>query len=236
MAGVLALGLALAVTGGAYADDVQDVIDKYIEATGGEAAHKAVKNRVVKGTFNIVDMGMSASMETYSEPPNFLSVVSIDGMGEVRSGISDGIVWEMNFMQGDSILEGDRAAAVVQQAALIPWVGWEDYFASAKVAGDGELDGEAVTNVEFTREGGETATVMFSKDSGLIVGQAATGPDGMPMEQMIGDYKEVGGVKMAHKMEMQGAMTIEIIYSEVKQNTDIPEGTFELPESIAAMK
>jgi len=234
--GAVALGLALVMTGGAQADDVQALIDKYIEATGGAEAHKAVNNRVMKGTFSIIDMGIAASMESYSEPPNYLSVVAVEGMGEVKSGISDGTVWEMHFMNGDSILEGDRAAGVRQQAALNPWANWKEYFSGAEVVGDDELDGEAVTKVAFSREGGEPTTVMFSKDSGLIVGQEAVGPDGLPALQIIGDYKEVGGVKVAHKMEMQGAMTIEIVFSEVEQNTDIPEGTFALPEPIAAMK
>lgn len=236
MAGVLALGLALVASMGAHADDVQTIVDKYIKATGGEAAYKNLKNRTMKGVFSLIDMGISAEMTSYSEPPNSLTVVDVAGMGEVRNGVSGDTVWEMHFMNGDTILDGERALAQKEQASLAPWLEWKQYYSSAKIVGDDELDGEAVTKVEFSREGGDATTFLFAKESGLIVGREGAGMDGMPMLQLVGDYKEVDGVLVPHKMEMQGAMTIEIVFEEIKHNTEIPEGTFDLPPTISALK
>src|SRR5690606_37918337 len=144
--------------------------------------------------------------------------------------------WEMHFMNGDTILDGERALAQKEQASLAAWLDWKQYYSSAKIIGDDELNGEAVTKVVFARDGGDTATFLFAKESGLIVGREGPGMDGMPMLQLLGDYKEVDGVLVAHKMEMQGAMTIEIVFEEIKHNTEIPEGTFDLPPTIAALK
>ena len=237
IAGAMVLGLALMTSFGAQADDVQALIDKYVEATGGEEAHKAIKNRTQKGVFSIIDMGMSADMETYSAPPNFLNVVSVEGMGEVRNGISGDTVWEMHFMNGDSILDGGRANDVRQQAALNPWEDWKKWYSSAKVVGEDDLDGEATVKVEFSKDEGDPTTIFFSKDSGLIVGQESVDPSsGMAALQKISEYKEVDGVKLPHKIAIEGMMNIEISILETKHNQDIPSGTFDVPEAIAALK
>jgi hypothetical protein len=235
-AGAVVLGLALIAPTAARADAVQDLVDKYIQATGGVKAHKAVKSRTQKGTMMLVDMGMSASIESYIAPPNFLNVVNVEGFGEVRSGISGDTTWQMNPMQGDSILEGGAAKGLQRQASLSPWLEWKKWYTGGEVLGDADWEGEAATKVSFSKEEGEPDVVYFSKESGLIIGQETVGQDGSPASQTLSDYQDVDGVKLPHKITTSGMMNIEIEFTETKQNVEIPAETFELPETIAALK
>jgi hypothetical protein len=47
------------------------------------------------------------------------------------------------------------------------------------------------------------------------------------------DYKDVGGVKQAHRIEQDSMMPFTIEYTEVRHNVDdIPEDAFEVPASL----
>jgi hypothetical protein len=236
--GVLSISLALALVfvTPAQAATVEEIIGKYIEATGGQAAHDAIKNRHSQGTFMLVDMGMSASMDQWNAPPQYLSVVSLEGMGEVKSGISDdGTVWEMHFMNGDSIKEGDAAKGIRRQAQLNPYSNYKEMYESVEVEGEEDVDGEACYKVTFTPGDGNPTSVFFSKESGLAIQQVGMGADGMMSTTKIGDYQDVGGVKVPHKLEVLGGMTVEIMFDSIEHNVDIPEGTFATPDAIVAL-
>jgi hypothetical protein len=228
IATMLPAGMAMA------APSAQEVIDKYIEATGGKDAISAQKNQVRKGQFNLVDMGMAAGLEMYNAPPNFKNRINIEGMGEVTQGITGDVVWQVHFMEGDSILEGDAAQGVRQQAEFEPLLNWSKYYDSAEY--DGEEDGNHKLKLVAKGSGSES-TMYFSKDSGLLVKSDGMGLDGSPATTMFSEYKDIGGgVKAAHKMEIAGGMTVEMTFETIEVDACcMPEDTFALPESITAL-
>lgn len=227
IATMLPAGMAMA------APSAQEVIDKYIEATGGKDAISAQKSQVRKGEFNLVDMGMAAGLEMYNAPPNFKNRISIEGMGEVTQGITGDTVWQLHFMEGDSILEGDAAGQIRQQAEFEPLLNWSKYYDSADY--DGEEDGSHKIKLVAKGTGAES-TMYFNADSGLLVKSDGMGLDGSPATTVYSDYKDIGGgVKAAHKMEIAGGMTVEMTFASIEINVDVPEETFALPDSIKAL-
>jgi hypothetical protein len=224
IATLLPAGMAMA------APSAQDVIDKYIAATGGKDAISAQKTQVRKGEFNLVDMGMAAGLEMYNAPPNFKNRINVEGMGEVTQGITGDVVWQLHFMEGDSILEGDAASAIRQQAEFEPLLNWSNYYESADY--DGEEDGNHKIKLVAKGSGAES-TMYFSADSGLLVKSDGMGLDGSPATTLYSDYKDIGGgVKAAHKMEIAGGMSVEMVFATIEVNVDVPEETFALPDSI----
>ena len=50
------------------------------------------------------------------------------------------------------------------------------------------------------------------------------------------DYREVGGVKAAHRVEQEGPMPFTVEYTSVRYNVDdIPEDIFDVPQGIKEM-
>lgn len=228
---------ALAVSGAAVAQDTpsaDDVVAKYIKATGGKAAYGKLKNRVVKSTLSIEAMQMEMDREEYLEPPNSKAIMTSD-FGEIVQGTKGDVAYSVNPMQGAQVFEGAEKAAAMRQASFNPFLNWKDQGAKGEVVGEEEVDGTACWKVEVTREGSDNKeTYVFEKESGLLK-QIQAMQQGVPSTITFGDYKEVDGVKIAHSMNIGGQMDISIMTSEVKHNVDIPDGTFDLPAEIKAL-
>lgn len=234
--GVMALAIAALAVTPVFADghEATDVIGKHVEAIGGVDAVKSIESLKTTGTFSIVDMGLVLPNETYMAGGNFYSYTDVSAMGgNVLQGIKDGVVWESHFMNGDNILEGEQAAAVIRQSKVDALAYHDEWVKSAEITGEGDVDGEAATIVEITPNEGATSTYYFSKDSGLLLQIDGIGPDGMPTTTKLSEYKEVGGVKMPHQVNIQGMMSISITRDSVEANVDIPAEQFDYPESIS---
>lgn len=235
---LVALALTVLPAVSASAEDLpspQNIINKYIKATGGEAAYKAIKNRTIIGNLLIVAMGMSGNMTNYVEPPNAKSIMEIEGFGEFLSGIKDGVVWSSSMMGGDQVLEGAEAKSALRQADMQEWLNWQNYYASAETVGEEAVGDAAAWKVAFTPEEGEAVTYWFDKDSGLILQSFGPGLGG-PATTKYEDYREVGGVLVAHGIFMQGVNgPIEITYETIEVNTSIDASMFDVPETIVAL-
>lgn len=237
LSAVLAMALTLVPMGTASAATGEEVIANYIKAIGGEAAIKKIKNRVTKGSFSLPDMGIEAAMTNIVSPPNMWNEVNVEAMGMVvLQGKSGDVVWSINPMEGSKILEGGEKAAMLRQSSIEPYLNWKDFFASAEVAGEEDVDGDACYKVVLTPKDGDAETVYFSKASGLIT-QTTGSQQGMEVTSKVGDYKEVDGVKIAHSIVSEGgAMNITITYDSIEQNVDIEDGKFDVPEEIKALQ
>ena len=101
----LLMGLCLVMCQFAWAaDDADTVIGRYLEAMGGKAALAKVQSRVIKGTFNMPDMGMSAKMEVYTlRPDKYLSFINFMEVSPAYSGVNGDVAWEINPMTGPRI-------------------------------------------------------------------------------------------------------------------------------------
>ena len=61
----------------------EEILDKYLEATGGKAAHEKCKNRVEKGTLEIVGTDVKGELIVYTATPNKMrSVIKLPGFGK----------------------------------------------------------------------------------------------------------------------------------------------------------
>ena len=96
-----ALATLIAPMGVAMAASVDDVIGKYVIAVGGKDKIAAAKSIVKKGQFNLVDMGMSAVLESTKSDANFKYKIELEGMGEITQAITDGTTWQLHFMEGE---------------------------------------------------------------------------------------------------------------------------------------
>lgn len=230
----ITVALAIAPTN-ALASDGGAIIDKFVEAIGGEAAIAKIKNRVTKSSFSLPDMGMEASLVTYLAPPNAYTKMSSDAFGDTENGVSNGVAWSVSPMQGSSILEGDRKRDALQQASLNPFANWKDNYEKAECVGEEDVSETACWKVVLTPKEGEPQTMFFAKESGLLLKTVRSGEMGM-MEIYASDYKEVDGIKIAHKTEIDGGQfRVEITIDSVEQNVPIASDHFVIPDEIKAL-
>lgn len=200
-----------------------EIFAKYTEATGGAAAYAKLKNQVTKATFSLPDMGMDGPMVTTVAPPNTRSTIIFEGFGSVDNGVTDGVAWSVNPMEGSKILDGDEALIAIAGVAIDPFV---DFKGEAKTVGEEKIGEEECYKVDIVGVG----SAYFSKASGLLVKS-----DSAQGVATMSDWKEVDGIKIAHKIEIAGEMAFEIVVESIEHNVEIADDAFALPAEIVAL-
>ena len=237
--------LAACPVGLAQSEDLpkaETILDRFVEVTGGKAAHEKQKNRVAKGTLSVMVPGtkINGTITVYEAAPDKVYAVSeLGAMGKSEEGVSDGVAWEKSTMQGARLKEGDEKATALRHAVFNSDLHWRKVYKKVKTIGIETVNGSSAYRLELTPESGKPDEAYFDKESGLQVKRVIKIPTPMgelPMEAAISDYRAVGGVKVPHKV-IQKVMTQEVTLEveKIEINVKIPEDRFDPPEDVRAL-
>lgn len=232
---VLCILLILIVGSFALAQTADEVIEKYLAASGGRDALSKMQSRIMKGTFAMPDMGMYAPMEMYTQSPDkSFSYIEIAGMGSASNGVNGEVAWEINPMVGARILLGPERGAALLQARIEPMLDWKKLYSSAELAGEDTVNGKKVWKLVLTSNEGAVTTHFMDQETGLVT-KVETVREGQTMSTTLSDYREVDGIKIPHKVNMSSPQfAFEITIDSVQHNVPIPPEKFELPAEIKA--
>ncbi|HJN51218.1 MAG: hypothetical protein QF828_06550 [Pseudomonadales bacterium] len=223
--------LGCQLTGGRLSE-VDQIIDRYFEATGGRAANEAITSLKLKGGAYVATAGLDTDMMVYYKNGNYKRVIEIPGMFQVVMGVTDDIPWQLNPLEGDSILQGDQAVYQREDANINPLMDWRETYESAEITG--EENGATV--VVFTSRGGTIKTRHFDNASGLLIKEVQKDPTGGSSTVTSSDYKKVGDIMFSHKTVISSpAADIEVTITTVELNAQIDDSTFDLPSAIQSL-
>ncbi|MDX2115363.1 MAG: hypothetical protein SFZ24_07045 [Planctomycetota bacterium] len=219
----------------------KEVMDKFIQATGGRAAYEKHTSRVITSTIEIPAQNLKGTSTLTQVAPNKMEMkAEFPGMGS-QTIVSDGEnVWESNSMMGERLYDGDERMAQLRQATFNSELQWEKLYKDVKVVGSEDVNGKPAWKVEFTTGEGQTSTQFYDKETGLLTKMTSTLKTQMgevPMESSIEGWQEFDGLKMPTKtvqsvMGMQMIMTI----SDVKHGAEVPADKFAMPDSVKQLK
>lgn len=219
----------------------KEVMEKYLEATGGREAYAKLKNRVVLGTVDIPTMGLKGnSTITQAAPNKMLMKMDFAGMGSQTQGSDGEVVWEGSTMTGYRILEGPERTSATRLATFNSELQWEKMYKSITVLGEEAVEGKPAYKVEMVTSDDQKSTSFYDKESGLLVKSVSTVKNqmgDMAVESMLEDYREIDGIKMPFKTT-QSAMgnKFTITLESVQHNVDLPADTFEVPSEVKALQ
>src|SRR6185503_10868787 len=96
----------------------KQILDRYVEVTGGRAAYEKGKHRTLTGTFELKGMGMKGSLLLQqSAPDKMRTQIDVPGVGSIVKG-TDGIqAWEVSAVTGPRLLEGTEKSEALLEAA-----------------------------------------------------------------------------------------------------------------------
>jgi len=236
-----AIGFALACAAVASARAEltgRQIIEKFVEATGGNDAYAKLKTRSSTGTFAIPAQNMSGQITLLQKAPDQMQMTGqIAGITFAR-GFDGRVAYEVNSAIGARIIEGDERDLVRQQALMNPLAGIDELVTAIDNVGTEDLNGREAHKVEMTMTGGQQVTEWFDVESSLLsrLHMAIDSLAG-PLEITIdfGDWREIDGVKLPFKLEQKiDPMGIEqtIQFTEIKNNPEIPAEKFALPQEV----
>lgn len=218
----------------------EDILDKFVDVTGGKAAYESVRNETWTGTFEFVGKGIKGTVTSFrAEPNKSLTIVELEGVGTIKQGTDGQTVWESSSMQGPRIKQGEERAAALREATLRAPLYWRKLYKHVETVGQETIDEQPCYKVVLTPEEGKPETQYYDQKTGLMVKMTmsmATPNGEIPSELTLSDYKEEGGIRQPHKLHQSAfGMEILITMDHADHNVDIPADKFDVPADVKAL-
>lgn len=177
-----------------------EVLDRFVEVTGGAAAYESVGNLRVEGFYT----GSHLRFYGVDQLPFETLVVGTEKWKRIwpTSGITETLLssegWRYYPDGGTNALRPISAGehAFLVRDTPLARAAWRDAWDDATLVEDGEFDGEA-TDVVLLEAGALEVRRHFSKETGLLVRSVAKA-GAATIEVTYEDYRMVGGVRLPH--------------------------------------
>jgi zinc protease len=215
---------------------VDQILDKYVQASGGKAAFEKLTSRVSKGTFELDQMPGEATEEIDEKAPNKqLAITDAPSFGLVRRGFNGTAGWQDMPQTGLEDVTGNQLAAMKRFADFYRAIKLKDLYPKMTVKGKESVNGHDAYVIEATPPEGAAETMYFDVDSGLMVRAQAPGegPNGpFTFDSTFSDYREVDGIKLPFLIhQSMGDFGWVIKLTEVKHNVPIDDAKFDKPKA-----
>jgi hypothetical protein len=218
----------------------ESILDGYVEATGGRDAYDSVRNRVSKGTVEMVAQGIKLDMTVYAARPNRIYVVAVsETVGKMESGVHNDVAWSNSTMQGPLIKEGQEAIDALRDATFDRLVQWRKNFKKMETLGIEPVEGRPAYKVHMIPTTGTEQTLWFDRDSRMLVKIESTIENQMgtiPVEAFLSDYRDVDGLRLPHliRVNVLGQERL-VTTNSVEHNVKMADDRFDLPADVQAI-
>lgn len=217
----------------AQAQTLDEVLEKHYKAAGQDKI-AAVKTFYVKAKLSM--MGMEMPMTMQMKKPNKFRI-DTEAMGQkIVQGYDGENGWMINPMVGGGVtdLKGAELKQAMNQADLEGELyNYKEKGHSAELIGKVNADGEEAYRIKFTNADGTVKDYYIDANSYLIskvkakveqMGQS------MNIETKITEYKDINGIKIGSKMEIETPMgTQSMVMEEIKLDEAIDDSVFTRP-------
>jgi hypothetical protein len=211
--------VALALAGAVAPSRAQDlpaaraVLARYAEATGA-AKLASLQGYHVKGTFEIAAQGLRGTLEGWRDlaTGRSLQVLTLPGLGEIKTGLDTAFGWSMSPFEGAKILElkefteqreKDDVRSMRRDSSVVV-----EAFAIERAV----VDSQPCIVLKLKWKSGRETTECYSEANGLLVRAEAvetTSAGAIPTITLFSEYRKFGDVTMPTKA-VQRAAILEI--------------------------
>ncbi len=206
-AGTPAAGAAPAAAGAPKTRTPQAILADAVKATGGAAAWNAHKTAHFKMQTTLQGMSMGGSGERFqTSADKALTILDMSGIGRVREGHNGKVAWTEDPLQGIRYLEGQEAEQARIGSSWNAEMHAAELFVKLETATEPGPGGTTLECVVATPKLGQPLRSCYDPATHLQVSQSGvrSGPQGdMPFRATVGDWRDVGGVKIPFESSAQ---------------------------------
>jgi zinc protease len=213
--------------------DAAEVLERYVNATGGREALLRYKSMTVHGRYEIPAKKLVIPTVFYAKENKGLWKFLLPGGKEQISGYDGKIGWDIDPSGKASLRKGDGVRSMARDADMYYHLHVMNYFRSMEVVGVKEFNGRPCYHLKGVNNWGQVNEQFYDKKTGLLQGYAfntawrgGTGEATMT----FADYKDFGGVLMPTRITSceGGDLTISVVTSV--SYDDVDDAVFALPE------
>jgi len=233
------------LSAGAYAQSVDEIVDKYFAQIGGKDKWKALKS--MKSTGKIKTQGMELPVVVYASSPNKMKmVINFQGKEIVQQAFDGQTGWSTNFMtMKPEKMEGEDSENMKEEAQMEdPFLDYKAKGFKAELEGKETIEGTECHKIKLTRkpvkvDGKSEENVsyyFFSVADNVPIMRRSVGKKGqmkgVTTEEYMSDYQEMNGifVPMTLTIKMNGQTAASLALEKVETNLTIDEKSFAFPQ------
>ena len=230
---------------------VDDLLDKYVKALGGEQAIRKVTSRVITATRDIPTgpggtVPMPAQMEQYWKAPNLVMTVNRSPTFSTSDGFDGTTAWAQNMTGAVNDAPAVDLARDERSGGLNEAITLKREYDRMEVQGIENVNGRQAYLLAGYPLADSPERLYFDTISGLLLRKVTTLPTpfgNSPFEVDYDDYRDTGsGVKMPFWIRMipatpRSAMSSRssIRIQKVQDNVEVDNSKFSKPQPKAAM-
>jgi hypothetical protein len=212
---------------------VDEILNKYLQALGGDTALNKIRTRVRKGSVQI-GTGPSGTFEIYEAAPNKSVLMGTlpPPLGSVHQGFDGAIGWVKN-QNGVFEMSGDGLAQAKREGNFFADTKLKEQFTTMAVKGKELLGNREVFVLEGTRADGTWERLLFDAESGLLLRrywETSTFFGQLPSGIDYDDYRKVGKVRLPFTIRRSRSGTNLVLnVAEIKLNLPLDDSMFKKP-------
>lgn len=232
--------LGLLFTGPLLAADatLDEVIDGYIETSGGRDAIDAVKTAKADGIM-VLPGGLEAPFTIEFQPPEKRMRLDFEFQGMTAVNAFDGESgWAIQPFLGKTTAEPmaeDQLKQAQDQADFFgPLIDYADKGHSPELIGKTDVEGTEAYHIKLTKANGDVENWYLDTEYNLpfrVEAKADIQGQQIETNTIYGDYKEVGELVFPHAItvEFGAAGQQTIVINNMDLNVDLDESRFRMP-------
>jgi outer membrane lipoprotein-sorting protein len=214
------------------AQELDDILAQYFKTINQDKL-SGVQSVISRG--KIKQMGVEITMSMWQKRPD---KIRIEGSFSGQSFIQtfDGTTgWNINPFTGvtePKEMSADEIGQAKDQSDIDGFLfNYKDKGYKVELLPDEDVKGAKAHVISVMKADSSVIKHYISSETNLLV-KTKFSAMGAEIESLMGDYKEVDGIKMPHSIEtaMNGQVMMQIVLDEVKFNEDIPDNLFGKPE------
>lgn len=216
-----------------------DLLAKCVAAIGGADAVKGIKSMRAKGTFEMPAQNITGTVEVIQARPSFMRLlIDIQGIGLADNGTDGKIAWNLDPMNGPSLLTGKALTEMKAEALFDGLLFGPEYVKSATTVEKTKFGESPAYKIKLVTTFDTERTLYIDASSYLLIGsesisESPMGP--MPTSTATGAYKKFGPLMQPTTM-VQTAMGFDQIIRLTSFEYDtVAPAAFDPPASIKAL-
>jgi outer membrane lipoprotein-sorting protein len=218
----------------AYAQTVDEIVAKNIQAKGGAEKLKSVQS--MKLTGHLSARGAEAPFTVWSKRPNLArQETTLQGTSMVR-GFDGTTAWIMAGTQAQEVV-GPEAASTKEQAEFdSPLLDYKAKGNRIEFVGTETLQGATVYHLKLTTKSGQVQQYYLDAQTGLERETSVTmvdqGGQQMVVVSDLSDFRDVNGLKIpfAIKQSVNGSPLSQLTIEKAEFNVPLEDALFKMPK------
>jgi hypothetical protein len=213
---------------------VDQILDRFVQALGGEQALRGVSSRIAKGSRIGAD-GVLVPEDVYQKAPNKMLTVTTYPEVAFRTGFNGIAAWASSSKDGPRELPGPVLAQLKNDSEFYKEIKTKELYRTLTLIGKSRIGDNEVYVLRANPATGDPEKLFFDVRTGLLVrkyveSETLFGP--FPLQTDYEDYRDVDGINQPFLIHwsIPGRIWGRKV-AEIKQNATIDDAQFNPPPS-----